>query len=315
MNTRAKAIDLEVAEPSSQAKPLFKWAGGKQKFLWDNRDRLPLVTAKYHEPFAGGLSVFFHMAGMSSRPLDAVLADVNLRVIRTYEEVKWEPAAVSDRLRQLELAFNSASDKTAFYNDVRTQHNRSYPSSDAARFIFLMTACWNGVFRINQSGHFNVPLGQLRGPLKLPTDDQVNAVSAALQSAKLRAQSWETGLNAMSPGDFVFFDPPYYHHDDRRDLYEKNKVFGRKDQVRLADALIDLQDRGVDFVLTNSAYPLMIDLYKERGLDVEIISAHRSISSKTADRGREQELIVTPGKASSNTMLRSAQLKLFLRDA
>lgn len=315
MDSRAEHVDQRWLTWAPQAKPLFKWAGGKQRFLWDNRHRLPESFNTYHEPFAGGLSVFFHLAATSAVPINAVVADVNLRIVRTYEEVKWEPEGVSDRLMQLETAFNAATDKVSFYNDVRAQHNRKFPTSDAARFIFLMNTCWNGVFRINQSGHFNVPIGQLKGELKLPSPDHIYAVSTVLQHARIRAQSWESGLTAISPGDFVFFDPPYFHSDGRRDLYEKNKFFGARDQAKLADALVELQNRDVEFVLTNSAYEIMINLYRERGLAVEVISAHRSISSKLATRGKEDELVVTPGNGSANTMLRSAQLKLLLRDA
>jgi DNA adenine methylase len=152
--------------------------------------------------------VFFHVATESTTPIRAVIADVNLRVMRTYEEVKWEPVLVADRLRQLEAGYIAAEDKVAFYNDVRAQHNRIYPSADAARFIFLMNTAWNGVFRINQSGAFNVPHGAPKGVLKLPTELDLRAVSAALENARLRTQSWETGITEMSSGDFAFFDPP-----------------------------------------------------------------------------------------------------------
>lgn len=297
------------------ARPLFRWAGGKQRFLWDHREKLPYDFNRYHEPFAGGMSVYFHIAARSSTPVEALLADVNLRVMRTYEEVKWEPAQVADRLRQLEAAYNAATDPAAFYNDVRAQHNRIFPSHDAARFIFLMNTCWNGVFRINQAGQFNVPHGAPKNALSLPTRDEIFAVSTVLQHAKMRAQSWESSLTSVLPGDFVFLDPPYFHEEDRRDLYEKNRLFTIEDHVRLADALADLKDRGVDFLLTNSAFPAMQALYRDRGLDVEVIDVHRSISSKREGRGKVGELVVTPGPARANSMLRSAQLKLMVGDA
>ena len=303
------------AQVATKAKPLFKWAGGKQRFLWEHRDLLPEIKGRYHEPFAGGLSVFFHLAARSQGPLDASLGDVNLRVMRTYEEVKWDWVSVADRLRQLEAGYNAAEDKAAFYNDVRLQHNRVYPSADAARFVFLMNVAWNGVFRINQAGSFNVPHGAVKGKLNLPDESLLAAVSGVLQHARLRAQSWESGLSATSSGDFAFIDPPYFHSDDRRDLYEKNRAFGYSDHVRLANTLVELKERGVDFMLTNSAYEEMIRLYRDRGLSVRVVDSHRSISSKANERGREGELVVTPGTEVGNTMLRSAQLKLLLGDA
>ena len=314
MTANATSPDLdEWRKYAPLAKPLFRWAGGKQRFLWDHRHRIPTDFNTYHEPFGGGLSVFFHVAARSDHPVEAVLADVNLRVIRTYEEVKWEPDEVADRLRQLEAGYNAASDKAAFYLDVREQHNRSYPRADAARFIFLMNAAWNGVFRINQRGGFNVPHGAPKGVLNLPSRDEVRAVSLALASVRLRAQSWETGMNDVQPGDFVFFDPPYFHEEDRRDLYERNRVFSVRDHVRLADALLELKTRKVDFLLTNSARPQMVKLYRDRGLKVEEIDVHRSINSKAAGRGREGELVVTPGEAVDSPQLVKARMRLMLK--
>jgi DNA adenine methylase len=295
-----------------KARPLFSWAGGKQRFLWENRDRIPEFGGRYHEPFAGGLSVFFHVVSRSATPVSAVVADVNLRVARTYDEVKWEPDRVADQLRQLESAYNAAEDRARFFNDVRAQHNRNFPKSDAARFIFLMSTCFNGVFRVNQSGDFNVPHGAPRKVLRLPTYDEVKAVSVALEKTAVRAQSWESGLNSISVGDFAFFDPPYFHQSDRRDLYEKSRGFGFSDQVRLADALAELRDRGVDFLLTNSAFPEMVTLYQSRGLSVEMIESHRSINARVDARGRVGELIVTPGSGGTRSALRSAQIQLLL---
>lgn len=118
----------------------------------------------------------------------------------------------------------------------------------------------------------------------------------------------------MQPGDFAFFDPPYFHDDDRRDLYERNRVFTFNDQIRLADALVGLKQRGVDFLLTNSARPQMVSLYKDRGLRVEEIAAHRSISSKANERGREGELVVTPGTNGDSPQLIKARLRLMMND-
>lgn len=305
----------EWAHHAPLARPLFKWAGGKQRFLWDHRHRFPEFTGTYHEPFAGGLSVYFHIAGRSRTPVPAVIGDLNLRVARTYDEIKWEPAQVSDQLRQLEAAYNAADDKAAFYADVRATHNRVFPKADAARFIFLMSTGFNGVFRVNQSGGFNVPHGVPRDELKLPTKEDVKAVSVVLQSARIRAQSWESALNAVMPGDFAFFDPPYFDGSERRDLYDKSRSFTLADHVRLADALSDLRDRGVQFLLTNSAAPEMQEMYTARGLNVEVVESHRSIASRASERGKVGELIVTAGDHGVPTTMRSAQLKLFLGDA
>lgn len=315
LGTTSEASDQEWSAFAPLARPLFKWAGGKQRFLWEHRDRLPRFEGTYHEPFAGGLSVYWHLAARSPVPMDAVVGDVNLRVTRTYDEVKWEPTKVADQLRQLEAGYNAAEDKAGFYQDVRSTHNRVFPKADAARFIFLMSAGFNGVFRVNQAGQFNVPHGAPKNELSLPSELEVKAVSVVLQHARVRAQSWESAINAMMPGDFAFFDPPYFDGSERRDLYDKSRGFSRADQVRLADALVGLRDRGVDFLLTNSAAQEMRELYTSRGLSVEVVESHRSIASRAAERGRVGELLVTPSKSGVPSSLRSAQLRLLLGDA
>ena len=274
--------------------PLFRWAGGKQRFLWENRFRLPAFEGTYFEPFAGGLSIYFHYVRTSPRPFNAVIGDTNLRLIRCYSEVKTDPEAVIDRLHTLVAGYEAALDKEAFYYDVRSSHNSRSPAPDAARFIFLMAAGWNGVFRVNRRGDFNVPHGGVRG-LKVPTDEQILAVSTVFQAAELRATSWETTINAAVPGDFIFLDPPY-GSESRRDLYLTGENFGLADQERLALQLGELQRRGVDFLLTNSVDPVLVELYEAQNLNIQVISTSRSIAAKSDRRGVEGELIVTPNR-------------------
>jgi DNA adenine methylase len=285
---------LQVA----RASPLFKWAGGKQRFLWTNAHRIPHISGTYIEPFAGGLSMLFHVARNSGPSFRAMASDTNLRLVRCYVAVRKDWAAVSDELRQLEAGYAAASDKTAFYMARRAEHNAVSPRADAARFIFLMCAGWNGVYRTNRRGHFNVPPGQLKGPLRLPSPDHLESVSTVFKRTTIRATSWESSLVAARPGDFVFLDPPYFS-SSRSQLYDGTASFGFREQERLADSLVDLRNRGVDFLLTNAADPAMVELYRARGLLVETIDMHRSISSRSSTRGAEGELIVRPGAVHS----------------
>jgi len=272
--------------------PLFRWAGGKQRFLWDHREKLPNLSGRYFEPFAGGLSVYFHYVRSSPEPFRAVIGDVNLRLIRCYKEVQSDPDGVADRLVSLDAGYAASKDKATFYYDVREQHNLVSPRSDAARFIFLMAAGWNGVYRTNQKGAFNVPHGSPK-LLKLPSREELRAVATVFAMADIRARSWEATINTARRGDFVFLDPPY-GASTRRDLYERSNQFTTDDQSKLAETLVELQERGVDFLLTNSADESTMCLYLDRGLRVTMIDALRSISGVTESRAVDTEIIVTP---------------------
>jgi DNA adenine methylase len=316
MGALRRAIDDEVEEwrrwvPG--ANPLFKWAGGKQRFLWDHRADIPEFEGRYFEPFAGGLSVFFHVARRSDEPVRARLSDTNLRLVRAYQEVRRDWRSVNDELRQLEAGFQAAEDRSKFYYSVRVLHNRLSPAPDSARFIFLMRAGWNGVYRVNQRGEFNVPHGKLDELPGLPGESDIRAVAQAFKHVEIRANSWESSISDVKAGDFVFLDPPYFS-ETRSQLYDKNKPFGIEQHTRLADYLVTLQQRNVQFILTNSGHPAMIDLYVKRGLQVRSIDMHRSISSKIGGRGTEAELIVTPGQGmAQRTAAAALDLKMKVR--
>jgi DNA adenine methylase len=279
-----------------QAAPLFKWAGGKRRFILGNSNKFPEFTGTYHEPFAGSLAVYFWMAAKSETPLKARLSDANLRLVRTFQEVKSDPRAVWESLSDLIEAFKKSSDASAFYYKIREEFNLSNPKGDAPRFIFLMATGWNGVYRTNLSGKFNVPFGNNEKTPKFPSEIDIFVASTVLQHADLRACSWETSLNAASTGDFIFLDPPYLVANDRdSNIYEKDKSFSFSDHERLADELLALKNRGVSFMLTNSCSPALISMYRDLGLAVEVVSSRRSINSKIDARGEEGELIVTAG--------------------
>lgn len=292
------------------AAPLFRWAGGKQRFLWNHADEIPAFTGTYHEPFAGGLSIYFHVVSRSKAPVVARLADINLRLIRAYLDVKADWAPLYDRLCQLEAGYNAAHDKSDFYYDVRSQHNRVAPAADAARFIFLMSTCWNGVFRTNARGDYNVPHGAVKkSGTKFPTAHDLRAAHEVFQYTSIRACSWESSLGDVRAGDFVFLDPPY-HSASKTSLYEGNRPFGMSQQEHLARKLQDLQSRGVDFLLTNSATPEMIDLYRSYRLSVRVISMQRSVNVRVGDRTESDELLVTPNHVTRSAIQAEAELDL-----
>lgn len=317
MGFRDRALELDLGEsPWSRSArlvgPLFRWAGGKQRFLWHNKNLLPSFTGRYFEPFAGGLSVYFHYVQNSAKPFSAVIGDTNLRLIRCYKEVAADPEGVADRLEALAAAYAVSADKDSFYYDVREQHNRISPRSDAARFIFLMAAGWNGVYRSNTRGEFNVPHGSVKS-LRIPDRDQLNAVALVFQLADIRARSWEGTINTAKPGDFIFFDPPYLT-ENRRDLYERGNQFGHDDHAKLADALSSLQSRGVDFLLTNGFERELEQMYRDLGLRVTTIDVQRSISGNVEGRETQYELVVTPNNSWDENIQNELALKLRIKN-
>lgn len=290
-----EALDLGESPWSRSARevgPLFRWAGGKQRFLWNYRNLLPSFPGRYFEPFAGGLSVYFHYVRTSSEPFQAVIGDTNLRLVRCYKEVASDPQGVADRLDSLVAGYLASQDRGSFFYDVREQHNLVSPKPDAARFIFLMAAGWNGVYRSNQKGDFNVPHGSVK-TIKVPSREHLLAVSTVFKMVDIRARSWEATISTARPGDFVFLDPPY-QSSDRKDLYERNNQFTLSDQLKLAEGLVGLQDRGVDFLLTNSAGPSTQEMYRDLGLNVHIIQALRSVSGQVEAREVDTEVVVRP---------------------
>jgi DNA adenine methylase len=231
-----------------------------------------------------------------------------------YQEVRDKPGDVWEELENLISGYKRSNDTNSFYYRVREDFNLSAPRGDASRFMFLMATGFNGVYRTNSKGQFNVPHGTQDKTPKFPSENEIYVASIVLKHADLRACSWETSLSAASSGDFVFLDPPYLgvgNQDSR--IYETERAFGFRDQERLAFELVNLKNRSVDFMLTNSASRELLELYKDLRLNVEVVSSRRSINSKTEDRGEEAELIVTPGDLETDRSQHEIDLDLKIR--
>lgn len=309
-------MDLSITEWDARrrlAKPFIKWAGGKQRFVLEYGARLQVQPgAQYLEPFLGGGSVFFHLASKSIGPLSARLGDRNLHLINTFIAVRDEPERVIEGLQILQAGYAAATDKAAFYYALRDQHNAEHPRTNPARFIFLMRACWNALYRVNQRGLFNVPYGAPKTDQIAPSPDAILNASAALYSAQIRACGWQDTIAMANPGDFVFLDPPYYSDVINDEAKYDRKPFTREDHWLLIDHLADLRARGIDFVLTNSAEPELVAAYTARGFAVEYMSVPRSINSNTEKRHAVPEIVVTPGDGSFDSGRQGVLLDLHL---
>lgn len=282
------------------ARPFLKWAGGKHLLTVQHPELFPSFEGKYIEPFLGSAAVYFYVARSASRPITARLGDINRSLIRCFFAVRDAPEELNDKLDVLQAGYEAAQDRAAFYYDIRTAYNASLPKADAAKFVFLNQTCWNGLYRVNRDGHFNVPYGSPKTLRVTPSLQDLLGASAALATAELRATHWMNTVGFARPGDFLFLDPPYFsdlNTDDARYSPSKYSVryFTARDHVRLAQTLRELAGRGIDFLLTNSGEQKMIDLYRDHGLYVERVRRPRLINSVSERRGvGAPEIIVGP---------------------
>jgi DNA adenine methylase len=284
-STKARVAALLL--PSPAASPVVKWVGGKSKLLPELRARLPERIARYFEPFAGGAALFFATA-----PADAVLGDDNKDLIATYRAIATDVDAV---IRRLEL--HRRHHDEAHYYEVRARWNDatvSWSAVDrAATFIYLNKTCYNGLWRVNRSGAFNVPMGRYTDP-PICVPDTLRIASTALARAELRNADFRTAVADASRGDFVYFDPPYDPLTKTSSFTSYTAgSFGDDDQRALADLARDLVARGVRVMLSNSDTPFIRSLY--RGLRVERVKCSRAINSNASKRGEVDEVVVTGG--------------------
>jgi DNA adenine methylase len=274
------------------ARPFLKWAGGKGKLAPTILAAAPPAIARYIEPFAGAGAVFF--AVEEGRPgTPALLADANSELIETYTVLRDELAALDDALARLaaEYAAGDAEQRAAMYYRVRASVPES-PAARAARFIFLNRTCFNGLFRVNASGGFNVPHGRYKNP-RIHDGELLAACSAGLQRADLRVADFADVCSEARPGDFVYLDPPYQPLSATANFTGYTRAeFGPADQLRLRDAFEDLSRRGVAAMLSNSDHEFIRDLYSGLRYRLETVPMSRAINSKGSGRAPVPELLI-----------------------
>jgi DNA adenine methylase len=271
------------------AKPIVKWAGGKSRLLGELLARVPTRVRTYAEPFAGGAALFFALASERSRGLrsfeHAVLADRNEELVACYRAVRDEVEGVIDALHGLQY------DKDLFY-EVRSRSTDGMSDVErASRFIYLNRTCFNGLWRVNASGKFNVPFGKYKNPRILDRDG-LCAASRALAGVEVVSCDFIDVTRSLGRRDFVYLDPPYVPLSRTASFtaYAKDG-FSEADQERLARELHDMKARGVKAMLSNADTPVTRALYD--GLACHTVRAPRSISCDAATRGDAGELVVT----------------------
>lgn len=274
----------KIGEEAANVRPFLRWAGSKRRLLGHLLPYIPANIEKYYEPFLGGGSLFFYIG-----PKRAEISDASLPLIDTYRAVSSAPEQVLKFLRPLR------PDKETF-NRMRLYAART-PASEAGKFIFLNKSCWNGLYRVNSSGIFNVPYGW---PKTDHLIDEENFRRCAKQLRRrevtIRHQDFEAIESRVSEGDFVFLDPPYVTSHNMNGFVDWNEnLFSWKDQIRLASMAHRLVDKKANVLVTNAAHADLRSLYQHFG-QAEF-DRSTTLASDKSRRGRTSEAIFFAGPA------------------
>lgn len=271
---------IEPVVKSVKAKPFLKWAGGKTQLLDELKNKAPKKFSRYIEPFIGGGAMFFSMG-----PRAGLIADSNPDLINVYQ-------CLSDNVDQVIEHLHTFKNTESYFYKIRklvsTDLEKEYA---AARMIYLNRTCYNGLYRVNKKGEFNVPYGRYKNP-RICQTETLRAASQALQDVEIICGDYKDVLaKSAKPGDFVFLDPPYLPVSKYADFkrYTKERFY-EEDHRDLAEEVARLQKLGCYVLLTNSNHPLAYELYEP--YELEVVNTRRNISSKANGRTGE-DIIVT----------------------
>jgi DNA adenine methylase len=259
--------------------PFLKWPGGKRWLIASHPELLKAPSGSYIEPFLGGGAVFFWL-----EPERALLADLNQRLIDCYGAIKNQWREVWGILKR-----HQRLHKQSYYYDERSRRRRSQ-AERAAQFIYLNRTCWNGLYRVNLDGEFNVPIGT-KSSVVFDTDD-FERIAERLARVELCAQDFEQTIAAAGPGDFVFADPPYtVRHDLNGFLKYNENIFSWEDQMRLHTALLGAKSRGARILLMNANHSSVRELFKDLG-EIRALNRASVLAADSSFRGSATELAI-----------------------
>ena len=268
-----------------EAKPFVKWVGGKTQLLPELTSLIPHDFSGYFEPFIGGGALFFHLQPVGS----SVLIDINEELTNAYRVVKYQTEALIIDLKQhiydqeyyYQIRNADRTNEYKFWSDVQR----------ASRLIYLNKTCFNGLYRVNSKNQFNTPMGRYKNP-KIVDEVNLRACSQALQKAEIINGSFLEVDELVNNNDFVYFDPPYAPLNATSNFTGySQKGFDEKMQLDLRDLCDRLDHKGIQFMLSNSNAPLILDLYQN--YRIQYVYANRAINSKTNKRGKIPEVLVT----------------------
>jgi len=273
----------------SQPKPFVKWAGGKRQLMPELEKNFPTKFGTYVEPFLGGGAVMFDL--LTKEPnLKCNVSDLNSDLVLAYVTIR-------DRLEKLIESLENHSknyhkDSTGYYYEVRNQEPKNQIEK-VSRLLFLNKTCFNGLYRVNSKGKFNVPLGRYTNP-NIVNKENLQIVSKTLQSAKIKISCRDFGsiVKDAKKGDFVYFDPPYQPISDTANFTSyTHRDFTEDDLERLADLANQLNSKGCKVMLSNSNSKTVKKLFSS-GWAIKEIKANRSINSNSQKRTGHKEIII-----------------------
>lgn len=265
-----------------KVQPFLKWAGGKRWLLRNENVKFPSSYNRYIEAFVGSASLFFTLS-----PKRGILSDKNPWLIDTYKAIKKDWKKVFGYLKVHALKHNCD-----YYYSIRNQKSKNIYTK-AAKLIYLNRTCWNGLFRVNLKGEFNVPKGT-KDKVILESDN-FELVSKKLKNIKLFDYDFEKVINMAREGDFLFIDPPYTVRHDNNGFVKYNKhLFSWDDQERLYESLVRAVSKGAKVMATNAHHPSILKLYKEKFKTITL-QRYSVISGKNAARSKCKEYLITEG--------------------
>ena len=282
--------------PKISPSPFLKWAGGKKGIVDTLKHYVPWNFHAYHEPFLGGGALFFALK--NSGLLDGkevFLSDINDELINTYRVVRDSPNELIEVLQD----FSKEHSKSFYYRvrawDKEPNFKRKDPVQRAARFVYLNKTCYNGLYRVNAKGHFNVPFGYHKNP-NICDRDRIYRASEALRGAHLYVSCYTKTLQKAQEGDFVYLDPPYlsFGQNDSFCAYG-HKPFLLSEQTRLRDFFDRLDQKGVFVLQSNIEHPFIRDLYKKYEIQ-KVYKTHKINSDPKGRKRRVEVLISNKGK-------------------
>jgi DNA adenine methylase len=275
-------VKPEIGKPS----PFVKWAGGKRGIIQEIINRFPKKFNTYYEPFLGGGAVFFEICKTSPK---CVISDINFDLIITYKVIKEKPMELIKALKKHEKK-HFTQEKDEYYYKIRSQHDLKDPVEVASRFIYLNKTCYNGLYRQNKKGEFNVPMGKYKNP-GIVQEENILACHNCLKDTEIKYQEF----TAIEPqkGDFVYIDPPYHPINSSSFTQYTEFDFTEKDQIRLRDFVVSLHKKGVYIMASNSKTEFIEKIYKYKDFKIDIVDAPRFVNCKSDGRNPTKEVLIT----------------------
>lgn len=272
------------------AKPFLKWAGGKTALLPQLLEAAPEQIGTYYEPFLGGGALFFALQE-EGRFQRAVLSDSNKELINAYTQVRDNVQGLIRALNVHQRKYRAADDRAEYYYKIRSKR-LTCDLGGAANLIFMNKTGYNGLYRVNSKGQFNVPHGRYKNPT-ICDEDNLRGASKALQGVDLRVADFADAPSVAGRADFVYFDPPYVPVSETSHFTSYTaQEFGAAEQSRLATTAGELAGRGSRVVLSNSGHPDVAAMYRHECFELAHVEARRNINANAARRGVVREFLI-----------------------